>query len=100
MNTKDEFEFARCADCGSIHYWDDVPKGQDPTAFDGRLPFCPDCESVDDFDSLRIHVVHDLPQKAWMAYFEDREKSKVSPAKFGMNEKEARETLLESYQLL
>ena len=100
MSTKDEFEFAKCADCGSIHYWDDVPKGQDPTAFDGYLHFCPDCEAVDDLDSLKIEIIHDATAKSYLACFMDREGSKVSPFKAGLTEKDASEALLASYGLL
>jgi hypothetical protein len=99
MSAKDEFEFGRCADCGSINYWDDIPRGQDPTCTDGYLHYCPECEAVDDIDSLKIETVHDLNAKSWFAYFADREKSKVSPFKYGKSEKEAREALLASYEL-
>jgi len=97
---KIDFDFARCADCGSINYWDDIIKGPDPTATDGTLPVCPDCHAVDDIDSLTIAIIHDATAKAYLSCFMDREGSKVSPFKMGMTEKDAREALLASHGLL
>jgi len=100
MSAKDEYEFAKCADCGSINYWDDIIKGPDPTATDGTLPVCPDCHAVDDINSLAIAMVHDTTTRSWSARFVDRKGEKESPFKIAMSEKEAREALLASHGLL
>ena len=100
MNAKDMYEFAKCTDCGSINYWDDIIKGPDPTATDGTLPVCPDCHAVDDINSVAIAMVHDWVTDSWSARFVDRKGNKESPFKVAMSEKEAREALLASYGLL
>ena len=100
MSTKDMYEFAKCAGCGSINYWDDIIKGPDPTATDGTLPVCPDCHAVDDINSIAIAMVHDAVNRSWLARFVDRKGNKESPYKVAMTEKDAREALLASYGLL
>lgn len=91
-----EFEYRRCTDCGSIHDKDDVPTARDPFGSDEILSYCPDCEAVEDFESVKIHVMHDQTANAWLAYFVNRDESKVSPFKSGRSEEEAREALLAS----
>jgi hypothetical protein len=100
MSAKDEFEFAKCADCGSINHWDDIIKGPDPTATDGTLPVCPDCNAVDEINYITIAMVHDPVARSWLARFVDRKGNKESPYKVGMTEKDAREALLASHGLL
>lgn len=95
-----EIKYVKCASCGSIHDRDEIPTARDPYASDGTVEFCPDCNAAEDFDSVTIMVMHDQSTNGWLAYFADREGSKVSPFKSGRTEEEAREALLESYQLL
>jgi len=96
---KDGFDFAHCAECGSVHYWDDVQKVSDPTATDGTLPMCPDCLAIDELNSLRIHTEKDIAE-FWFANFENRDQQRMSPRKVGQSKKDAHDALLASYGLL
>lgn len=95
-----EYSYAKCASCGSFHARDDIPTARDPYTSDGSVEYCPDCNTAEDFDSVKIEIMHDQTANAWLAYFVDSEGSKVSPFKSGRSGEEAREALLDSYQLL
>ncbi len=96
---RSDYEYCRCGDCGSIFESDQVPTGRDPYHSGEILAYCSDCGTVDDFEALNLIKVYDEPNKAWIAYFANREGDQASGFKVGRTEEDAVRALKSAFLL-